>query len=249
MEAPKPEQFSLTLERIHRVEDRLWRLRLLVAITAGIVVGLSGLYLLHGFFAAKGSQDILFDTLMIALPLSIFLGAAGGMASFILLLSLPFPLGAEHARLRRYQAAVAQFRQWLHQSQDRHWSGMTGRRLHREVGELYRRLGYELLPAPDGEAEWVDFVLRKQGTTVLVNCRPQEGPVDWQPVRAVAELQKRLKADHAVVISIPGFTARARRFATNKPLGLLSVRELANMQLHLEAQEGAKTEAFAPSRE
>ncbi|MGE5620377.1 MAG: restriction endonuclease [Sphingomonadaceae bacterium] len=249
MEVPKPEQFGLTLERIHQVEDRLWRLRLVAAIAIGLAAGLLGLYLLHGFLLSKGSRDIVFDTLMVALPISIFVGAAGGMASFILLLSLPVSLGEDHARLRRYQAAVAQVRRQLRKAYHDHWAGMGEKRLRREVGELYRRLGYELLPVPKGKAESADLVLRKEGTTVLVNCRPREAPVDWQQVRAVAEARERLKVDHALVISIPGFTARAKRFAANRPLGLLSLRELVNMQLHLEDQEGAKTEALSPSEE
>lgn len=245
MEAPRPEEFGLTQERLEHVDKQLWRVRVASSALVGLIAGLLGLNAFYGFFVGRASRDLTFDMLMFALPLSIFLAMAGGMAFFLILLSLPVPLWDEHGKARRYQAAQVAFVKRLRESQTNFWTHLSGKRLQTQVGELYRRLGYEVLPPPAGEAEWTDFVLKNEEVTVFVNCRVNSEPVDWPQVRGLVEAQKRHQADRAVVISPPGFTPKAKRYAVNKPLGLLSVRELANIQSRLEVEERAQARANA----
>ncbi len=240
MQAPRPEEFGLTEERLDVVDGQLWRVRLVAAICFGVSAFLAALYVFYRYFVGRGSQDLTFDLLVLGLPISIFVGLACGMALFITLLSLPISLWDEHAKVRRYRAAVLDYERRRQRSYFSHWAGLSAKRLQTQVSDLYRKLGYEILPAPAGEAEVVDFVLRKDKLQVVVNCRLRKVPVDWLPVRALAEAQKRQGAERAIVVSIPGFTAKAKRFAVGKPLGLISVPELARIERHLEVtEEGA----------
>lgn len=248
MEAPKPEEYGLTQERLEQVDKRLWRVRVALSACVGLVCGLLALNAFYGFFAGRAGRDVTFDMVMVALPISIFVAMAGGMAFFLLLLSLPVALWDEHAKVRRYRAAQKEFAKRQQESQTNYWTHLSGKRLQAQVSDLYRRLGYEVLAPPAGEAEWVDFVLRNEDVTVVVNCRAQTGPVDWLPVRGLVEAQKRLSANRAVVISVPGYTPKARRYAVNKPLGLLSVRELANIQRRLEIEERARAQTSLPTQ-
>jgi hypothetical protein len=247
MEAPRPEEYGLTEARLDEVDKRLWRTRVAASAPAGLIAFLLGLNAFYGFFVGRNSRDLTYDMLMFGLPISIFLAVACGMAFFLLLLSLPVSLWDEHGKVRRYQAALAEFRKRRQQSQTKFWSNLSGKRLQAQVGELYRKMGYEVLSPPPGEGEWTDFVLKNEEVTVFVYCRAQQGPVDWQPVHALVEAQKRHKAERAVCISILGYTAKAKRYAVNKPLGLLSVRELSNIQSRLEAFEKSEAQAPAPS--
>lgn len=113
------------------------------------------------------------------------------------------------------------------------------------VAEAYRRQGYtvreNLTTGPDGG---VDLVLRKDGTTVLVQCK------QWRTmkvgVKVVREMYGLMAAEHAqrgIIITSGRFTQEAKTFAHGKPLDLVEEQELASLVAN--AQQGPT--ASAPS--
>ncbi len=243
MQEPRPEEFGLTEKQLDVVDERLWRFRVACAVLVGFGAFLIALYIFYRYFSARAASELVTNMLMMGLPISIFAGVASGMAVFIALLSLPIALWDEHARVRRYRAALAAYEKRRQSVYVSRWAGLSAKRLQTQVCDLYRRLGYEVEAAPAGEAESVDFVLRKDKLQVLVNCRLRKAPIEWRQVWALHEAQKRQGADHGLFVSIPGFTGKARRYAAGKPLGLISVPELARIERHLEAEESGDRES------
>lgn len=99
------------------------------------------------------------------------------------------------------------------------------------VGEGFRRQGYAVEETGLGGADGgIDLVLRKQGETVLVQCkqwRSRQVPVTV--VREMFGLLAHHNASAVIIVSTGDFTADARQFATGKPIELINGDQLVAM--------------------
>ena len=104
------------------------------------------------------------------------------------------------------------------------------------VGEAYRRKGYTVEETGGGPDGGVDLVLRRDGETVLVQCKRWKAHTVGVPV--VRELYGVLmseQATRALLVTSGEFTADAHTFAQGKPL------ELVNGPALLELVRGVQT--------
>lgn len=96
------------------------------------------------------------------------------------------------------------------------------------VGEAFRRQGYAVEETGLGGADGgIDLLLRKQGKTVLVQCkqwRSRQVPVTV--VREMFGLLAHHNASSVIIVSTGDYTADARRFATGKPIELINGDQL-----------------------
>jgi restriction system protein len=99
------------------------------------------------------------------------------------------------------------------------------------IAEAYRRQGYQVKECggngPDGG---VDIILKKEGETVLVQCKHWEA--DQVGVKIVRELYGVLAANDAkrgIVITTGRFTRDAEMFAHGKPIDLICGNELSRL--------------------
>jgi restriction system protein len=99
------------------------------------------------------------------------------------------------------------------------------------VGEAYRRKGYRVEESGGGGADGgVDLVLKKNGETLLVQCK------HWRQykigVKVIRELYGVVTSENAtggIVISSGVFTQETIDFAKGKPLELIGGMELVKM--------------------
>ena len=239
MAAPKPEEFGLSEEKIFALDSQLWRARLAVGIVAGLIGLAVALKIGYDFFVFR-DRDPLYEFGMIGVPVGLFVAAAVGLFFFIITLQVPLKFWPAQLQVKRYRQAVKEARVHEHQKLKNYWTHVSAGRLQREVLDLYRGLGYEVSTPPSGTEAFTDYLLRKDDMTVLVGCRPLHEELDFGPVKLMADAVKAQKADRAILVSILGFSKRARRLAQGKPVGLISVPELSNMQRFLEQQAAAE---------
>jgi restriction system protein len=116
------------------------------------------------------------------------------------------------------------------------------------VGEAYRRQGYTVQDSikrgPDGG---IDLVLRKNGETVLVQCKQRRSSSVGAPVvREAYGVQMHEKADRSVVITSGHFTREAVTFAQGKPIELIDGPELLALVRDVQLREKPAADATQP---
>ena len=100
---------------------------------------------------------------------------------------------------------------------------LSWRSLEDLVGEAYRRSGYAVAgnsgPGPDGG---VDLIARKNGETVLVQCKQWKArQIGVRTLREMFGLLNAEKANEVHIVTSGYFTDDARSFARNKPIQLI----------------------------
>src|ERR1043166_1037346 len=96
----------------------------------------------------------------------------------------------------------------------------------RAATAAFRKQGYEV----SAKASGADLVLRKQGRTIVVNCRRWK--VERTGVTSIAALYglaQKHEADGCMYLAGGTFTEQARAFAAGKPVTLMDGAEVAGL--------------------
>lgn len=99
------------------------------------------------------------------------------------------------------------------------------------LGEAYRRQGYTVIENSGGGADGgVDLKLKKDGETVLVQCKQwRASRVGVKVVREMFGIMTARKADRVVIVTSVGFTPEAKDFAAGKAIDLVAEQELTQL--------------------
>ncbi len=108
-----------------------------------------------------------------------------------------------------------------------HWLSLSGPEFERELGTLYRRIGYQVQLTPSSGDEGIDLVLMKGGKRTLVQCKSHRRPVGPAVARELYGALIHFGADSAILACTGGFTRGVNEFVRDKPIALVSASELA----------------------
>jgi hypothetical protein len=226
---PQPPDFGLSAERAalldhpyERVTDSLFKSRTFWTVYLLALAFI--LYMLTGSVALTVMLGLLLGVLG-AWMVPIFAGA-------ILLL----PLGAVWKRLQsdypsftRFQAAKVQYTrdlaEWM-RTQEQWWRSLTGTAFEIEVGRVFQRSGYVVERTGRAGDQGVDLLLRKDGRSVVAQCKAHKKPVGPAVVRDLYGTLVHHRHQEAWLVSTSGFTPGAKRFAQGKPIRLVALGDL-----------------------
>ena len=110
------------------------------------------------------------------------------------------------------------------------------------VGEAYRRQGYQVEETGlmgGGADGGVDLILRRTGTTELVQCKQwRSRQVNAPRVREMWGLVDHFKADGVKIVCVGEFTRDARQFAEGKRIELVNGAALLDLVRAVQAPHG-----------
>ena len=107
-----------------------------------------------------------------------------------------------------------------------YWLNLDGLTFESELGDLYRRLGYDVETTPVTGDDGIDLVLKKDGLTTIVQCKSHQQPVGPAIAREIYGALISSKADNAILACTSGFTPGVFSFAKDKPISLISAKEI-----------------------
>lgn len=99
------------------------------------------------------------------------------------------------------------------------------------LGEVYRRQGYTVAENSGAGADGgVDLVLKKDGRTVLVQCKQwRTAKVGVRVVREMFGIMTAQKAEMSIIVTSGSFTSEAKDFAAGKAIDLVAEKDLINL--------------------
>lgn len=205
-----PQDFGVTPEQVERLlgkdsswSDSPWVVPILFGAIVAMVIG-----------GASHSAAIFWVGLVVLL-------GTGFVSSIIEVLKRRHPL-YDNVKLYKeaeaaYQRTLAQHRRMLAQ----HWMQLSAANFEKEVGLLYTAQGYRVESTGGAGDGGIDLVLRKEGETVIVQCKAHNTPIGPGAVRELYGTLMAANAHQAILVSTAGFTQGARSFALGKPIRLV----------------------------
>ncbi len=143
-------------------------------------------------------------------------------------------LRQEAERQRRSEAeramqASLRAKQAPQRKQEQYWKSLGGIEFEQELGNLYRAIGYHVQSTPVSGDQGVDLILRKDGKTTVVQCKAQKRPASPAVIRDLYGSMHHFKGDNAILACTGGFSDNVIKFARDKPITLISARDIARM--------------------
>ena len=142
----------------------------------------------------------------------------------------------EEARRREKQAQRQREEQAQRQKLTNYWAHLEPLRFERELGGLYKQLGYSVQLTPQSGDHGVDLVLRKNGKTTVVQCKRQKSPAGERIVCELLGSMVAVRADRAVLACTGGFTQPAKDFVRGQPIDLLDAEQIIKLTERIERQ-------------
>jgi restriction system protein len=132
-------------------------------------------------------------------------------------------------KFKLYEQAVATYRRTLlgyNRARQEHWRSLRGVKLENEVAIIYRELGYAVETTKATGDEGIDLILRRDGSTTLVQCKGRSKSIGVGAIRDLYGVLMHHRADRAILVCPIGFTEGVIAFVHGKPIDLLSAAQL-----------------------
>ena len=243
MERPEFEHFGIDKEQFDRSKSRDDKVRKIfcrVFILGGIIIGIL-IYIIRvlPFNQSVTVRDILGFIIMMGLW-----GLLGGLLGFIfglpvahisseIYLSFFSTLSPLRRKVKNFEAARKKYDAWWIRTQKEFWTTLSGKRFEQEFAYLYSKLGYKIQLTPTTADKGIDIILKKDGKTIVVQCKAHKKPVSPHVVRDLYGTLVDSQADEAILASISGFTSGVKEFVVDKNIRLISIEDIIYIQKKL----------------
>lgn len=216
MEEPKLSDYGLTEQQCQLVKTRKTQLSC-VLFFIGILLG--------GTVAYIARED---DALV-----ALFIVAWSGVIFAALVTPILRAFWPLYKRVENFKNKKSAYESWLIRTQQEFWLSLSGKRFEQELAYLYSKLGYKIQLTPTTADKGIDIILKKNGKTIVVQCKAHKKPVSPHVVRDLYGTLVDSQADEAILASISGFTSGVKDFVVDKPIGLISLEDIIYIQKKL----------------
>jgi len=155
-----------------------------------------------------------------------FVGGVIGMGFYVIRKRLS-PL---YKRYEKYCSAKTAYEIWWARNQKEYWLSLKGLRFEAELARLYAQLRFKVQLTPRTADKGIDIFMNKDNKSIIVQCKSHAKPVGPHVVRDLYGTLTSAGADEAILASVSGFTTGVKEFVIGKPIKLLPLEEIIEMQ-------------------
>lgn len=210
---PRFEDFGITSEEYNKIAKgrNYWNTPLqivafAIALTASLI----------SWFLTKDLDQ----SIVIVIPGFVFLSLCAGAISELLIRR-----SKSYKRVKLYREALERYSKKI----EAYWVSLKGAELEYQIGELYKKLGYQIEHTSRTGDRGIDLILKKDNVTTIVQCKGYKKPVGPAIVRELFGTLSSSSADNAILVSPSGFTKGAIRTAISNDIKLVSSIDLVSI--------------------
>lgn len=133
-----------------------------------------------------------------------------------------------------YKVAVKAFEEHQQRLAVSFWTSLSAQAFEHELARLHRKLGYVVKLTPYSRDGGIDIYLSRAGENTIVQCKRYNNPVGVAAVRELFGVLQSTQAHRAILVSTGGFTKGVREFVRDKPIELLDLQQIIDLQGKLE---------------
>lgn len=134
----------------------------------------------------------------------------------------------------RYNQALLQYER----TQKEHWTNLSGHEFEHELASVFRALGYNSTVTKGSGDEGIDIILAKNGVRTIVQCKQHNQPVGPSTVRELYGTLSASNCKNAILACTGGFTKGVYQFARGKPIELLDLDGILELQRKASSLDG-----------
>lgn len=133
-------------------------------------------------------------------------------------------------RVKNFERAKNEYDLWWRRTQQDFWLSLSGKGFEHELSKLYSRMGYQVHLTPTSGDQGIDIILDKEGKRTIVQCKAHKKPVGPHVIRDLYGTLMSSGADEAILASVSGFTSGVVDYASGRPIRLISINDIIDIQ-------------------
>lgn len=130
-----------------------------------------------------------------------------------------------YQKVQLYENALERYQQ----RRKGYWKSLRGRNFEKALARLYSDTGYTVRITKGSGDEGVDLILWKDEKKIVVQCKGHKKPIGVSVIRDLYGAMMHFEANSAILACPAGFTIGVKKFATDKPIQLISATDLVEM--------------------
>lgn len=242
MRKPELSDFGLSAADVQRAKDADFHREVLQSKLLPWLLVLGPVIVGYRIYAAEPSMALAVLIGFIGGGVLALFGGAIAMGVWNVIWAKMRPLDHEVLQKhKKYLATLKSFEQQQQRLLESFWSTLSGRAFEHELAQLFERLGYGVQLTPYGRDGGIDLFIQQKTKSTIVQCKRYAGPVGVAIVRELYGVLQSSEADSAILAATGGFTQGVLDFAKDKPIQLLGLREIIDLQKSV----GHKVETYA----
>lgn len=231
MEEPKLEQFGLNKGQYDYLARNKNKSHKLITILS-VIIGW-GLFVIVAW--RENSGQGIWPRVIISAVIALFPGSVAALfmdrGLWHLYVNMRNKFSKNYQKLNLYEAAHEDYVDWWNRTQESFWKSLSGKEFESELALLYSKLGYQVdFPQEGGPDKGIDFIIKKNGKIIIVQCKAQKTPIGPHVIRDLQGTMINSNADEAILASISGFTSGVKEYAQGKPISLVSLDDIIRMR-------------------
>ncbi len=221
MVEPRLTEFGLQPEDTKRADDA--KKTIAIAAVLFSIVGLVGYF---GLLKSdkKEFPEALFALFVFVMP------PMGPILFYFLLKNVLKLLWPTFKQSIRYADAKKAYEEWWQRTKIQFWQSLSGRSFEHELAALFRRSGLKAEVTSASGDKGVDIWLVRNGRKVPVQCKALKNPVGPAAARELFGTMQHFGVEEGILASVSGFTRGVFEYAQGKPIDLMSVQEIVDLQ-------------------
>ena len=132
-----------------------------------------------------------------------------------------------------YKDALQQYNIEYQKTQTEFWNKLNGYQFEVEVGNIYKKLGYQVRYNGGSGDGGIDLFLIKDNKIIIVQCKHHKNPVGPSVVRDLYGTMNARHINDAILVSLSGCTSGVYEFVRDKNIQIVTVNDLINMQRNM----------------
>jgi restriction system protein len=134
---------------------------------------------------------------------------------------------------KRYQAALAEYNLWVRRQAESYWRALDGISFERELGQLFKRLGFAVSTTPHTADGGIDLILEKAGQKTVVQCKAHASKVPIGTARELVASMSDFGVEKGILATISGVTKPVREYASKRNIEILDLDQILHLQRSL----------------
>jgi Holliday junction resolvase len=143
----------------------------------------------------------------------------------------------KYARVNRFRAAERQYRKvlaaydaWVRRQAEAFWASLDGISFERELGRLFRNMGYSVSTTPRTGDGGVDLILVRAGVRTVVQCKAHASKVGIATARELVASMIDFQAQVGILAATSGVTKPVTEYVQGKNIQILDLTEILRLQ-------------------
>jgi restriction endonuclease len=132
--------------------------------------------------------------------------------------------------LAEYNALLAEYNAWVLRQREQFWRSLGGISFEHELGQLFKKIGYQVKTTPHTADGGVDLILERSGQRIVVQCKSHASKVGIATARELVASMIDFQAQKGILAVTSGVTKNVEDYVKSRNIEIYDLPDILSLQ-------------------